>query len=113
MDVQKELYFIAQEALNNVLKHSRASEVHVDLHYAADEVCLEVLDNGVGFDPAQVRPGGMGLEGMRARTRQIEGSLALESLPGEGTKVSVQVPLRKTGTSSRAADEEMEEMDHV
>ncbi len=109
LDVQKELYFIAQEALNNVLKHARANEVRVELLYALDAVCLEVSDNGIGFDLSKVRRGGMGLEGLRARTRLLGGTLDLESIPGKGTKINVRVPRMR----GRAAVENTEEMDHV
>ncbi len=112
LDVQKELYFIAQEVLNNVLKHARANEVRVDLYYAKESVCLEISDNGVGFDPHKVRPGGMGLEGMRARAQQLGGSLTLESIPGEGTKITVRVLLVGNERAGWKAEEKVEEKDN-
>ncbi len=105
MSVQKELYQIAQEVLNNVLKHAHASRVTVDLQFADDSVCLEIIDDGIGFSPARVRPGGMGLEGMRARAQQLGGSIQLESMPGKGTKVIVQAPLTPPAASREDLDQ--------
>ncbi len=112
LDIQKELYFIAQEGLNNVLKHARAQEVRVELRYAQEAVCLEVSDNGIGFDPSRLRPGGMGLGGMRARAQQLGGSLTLESNVGGGTKITVQVPFAGNGNMGWKTDGKIEEMQH-
>jgi PAS domain S-box-containing protein len=85
------LYRIAQEALNNALKHSGASEVNVALNQSADQVQLEIHDNGCGFDPNTVKPG-VGLTSMRERAELFGGALALYSYPGEGTHITVTVP---------------------
>ncbi len=87
--VQAELYHIAQEALNNVLKHARAERVRLRLRYAQDGVRLEIEDDGVGFDPAHAHRGGMGLDGMHERAARIGAHLAVESAPGQGTRVVV------------------------
>ena len=92
--VQGGLYRIAQEALNNILKHARARNVTVSLRLAEDDkrVILEIADDGIGFDPAAVRErGGMGLRGMAERAEQLGGQLRIESEPGAGTIVQVQV----------------------
>ncbi len=93
--VEEELYRIAQEALNNVLKHSRAQRVAVELRFSPDRVCLEVSDDGVGFEPralAGVSKGGLRLKGMGERARQVGGCLSVESAPRQGTKVRIEVP---------------------
>ncbi|MGD8472888.1 MAG: GAF domain-containing protein [Anaerolineae bacterium] len=91
--VQQELYQVAQEALNNSLKHAGADNLQVCLQVKADAVRLEVVDDGIGFDPttAEAR-GGLGLPGMRERVQRIGGQLRIESAPGQGTTVSVEVP---------------------
>ncbi len=91
-DVQEELYHIAQEMLNNVIKHAHAQRVQVRLRYTQDCVHLEIEDDGVGFDPACVGRGGMGLDGMRERAARIGAHLAVESMPGQGTRMTVHAP---------------------
>lgn len=86
--VEEELYRIAQEALNNAVKHARARRVTVELQFTDDAVSMEVSDDGVGFDPASANEkGGWGLRGMTERARRIGGQLAVESIPGQGTRV--------------------------
>jgi PAS domain S-box-containing protein len=90
--VQAELHQIAQEALNNALKHAHAREVQVRLHFGDAVTCLEVQDDGVGFElPAAQAGGGLGLPGMVERVQKIGGRLTIDSAPGHGTKVSVEV----------------------
>ena len=88
---------VAQEALANVLKHAEASRAVVTLSYMNDLIALDVIDDGVGFDPEGERPdspeGGFGLRAMRQRIGQLGGSLAIESAPGEGTTLVVELPL--------------------
>jgi two-component system, NarL family, sensor kinase len=98
-EMENGLFRIAQEALNNVRKHSGASQVHVRLAQVESSVELDVRDDGVGFD-SQARhtsgqQGGFGLLGLRERARILGGSLRIESSPGEGTLVSVHVPARR------------------
>ena len=93
-NLEEELYRIAQEALNNALKHARASEVLVFARVTDDSVAFEVADNGQGFDPTDIREkGGLGLIGMQERVAKIGGQLTIRSAPGEGTKVTITVPL--------------------
>jgi signal transduction histidine kinase len=89
-----ELYHVAREALNNVLKHAGASRVSVVLTLGAGEAALEVQDDGRGFDPQSGRAsGGLGLAGMEQRAARVGGKLAVDSRPGGGTKVSFRAPL--------------------
>lgn len=89
------LYHIAQEALNNALKHASASQVTVRISSNATQVTLEVADNGVGFDPDLVadQGGGVGMASMQERTERLGGTLRVVSAPGQGTSIQVQVGL--------------------
>jgi signal transduction histidine kinase len=92
--VEEALYRIAQEALNNALKHAGASNVTVYVRSRDDRVELEVFDDGVGFDlDAAGKNGGLGLTGMRERAEKVEGVLDIISAPGEGTRVKTCVKL--------------------
>jgi signal transduction histidine kinase len=88
----------AQESLTNVSKHARASNVNVTLTYMDDRVIIDVLDDGDGFDPAAITPAvgpqderGFGLTAMRERVEQLGGRLAVETAPGEGTAIVVEL----------------------
>lgn len=95
---QEELYHIAQEALNNTLKHSRAKHVIVSLTYGPHLTRLQVQDDGVGFViEAAEQGGGLGLAGMRERVQHINGRLTLESAPGQGATVVVEAPVETAG----------------
>lgn len=84
--VESELLRIAQEALNNVLKHASATAVTVELRYAPDAITLTVADDGQGFDP-QASAQGFGLLGMRERADRLGAVLTIDSHAGQGTKV--------------------------
>ncbi len=89
-----ELYHVACEALNNVLKHALAKSVSVLLSVGNGAVTLEVNDDGKGFDPqAGSASGGLGLSGMAERARRVGGELTVQSCPGRGTTVSFRAPL--------------------
>lgn len=91
---------IAQSALANTVRHAAAGRVELTLSYMDTEVALDVVDDGTGFVPAEVpAPGsaavpgtGFGLAAMRARARALQGTLVVESAPGEGTAVAVTLP---------------------
>jgi len=89
------IYRVAQEALANTAKHSKAKQVRVRLTRANEFVRLIVSDDGVGFVPG--RPGdsgGVGIINMRERVRHLNGTFVLESEPGHGTTVRAEVPVR-------------------
>lgn len=86
-DVKVALYRIAQEALNNVAKHSGASQARVSLHCHPDRVELRVSDNGRGFDTSQVPADSLGIGIMGERARAIDACLNIESKVGQGTEV--------------------------
>jgi len=92
--IEAELYAIATEALNNTLKHAQAEQVNVILDVDEHAICLEISDNGLGFNPeASDISEGFGLSSMRDRTERLEGSFILKSTPGEGTTVRAEVPV--------------------
>ncbi|NTW36761.1 MAG: GAF domain-containing sensor histidine kinase, partial [Syntrophobacteraceae bacterium] len=92
-DVEISLYRIVQEALTNVIRHADATQVDVLLEQRADRIILVVEDNGVGFDlPSAMNNGRLGLFGMRERVEMLAGKLNIESAPGKGTTVQVEVP---------------------
>jgi signal transduction histidine kinase len=98
ISVEKELFRIALEALNNVIKHANAQQVTVSLKFGDEDACLEITDDGIGFDPvAARRSGGMGLLGIEERVQRIEGSFVIKSAPGGGTTVRVTVQDAGTG----------------
>jgi len=90
--VSSALYQIAQEALNNTLRHAQAASVTVQIHWSGEQVTLEIVDDGDGFDLAADNHG-MGLPNMRERARQVGGALKIASAPAAGTRVRVSVPV--------------------
>ncbi|WP_430331371.1 sensor histidine kinase [Rhodococcus sp. ACT016] len=91
MDYDVALLRVAQSALANVRLHSQARRVRLTLSYAADEVRLDIVDDGVGFD--QREAGGFGLRAMRDRLAELGGTLVVESAPGDGTAVAATLPV--------------------
>ncbi len=91
-EVEEELYYIAIEALNNALKHAHATTVHVQLGLELEELHLEVIDNGVGFDPTAERSGGLGLISMGERARRLGGQLTITSTVEVRTTIHLVVP---------------------
>lgn len=90
--VEAELYRVAQEALNNVLKHAQAKQVTVHLRFNEERLCLKIQDDGIGFDLEMARQsGGLGLRSMEERVQQIGGNLILETAPGKGTTLRIEV----------------------
>jgi PAS domain S-box-containing protein len=97
------LFRVAQEALHNAVKHSGVSRFAVHLWDTENEVQLEVLDSGAGFEVEEVMENaGLGLVSMKERTHLVNGTLSVESKPNGGTKIVARVPLL-TDTGSAAA----------
>jgi signal transduction histidine kinase len=90
--LEENLYRIAQEALNNSLKHARAGQVSLRLEETAGLLRLRIADNGVGFSTESVTGSGMGLKIMQERAGQINAHLSIQSSPGAGTVILVEVP---------------------
>jgi signal transduction histidine kinase len=100
-EVENNLYRITQEALNNIAKHARASQVDVIFERRDHSAVLIIEDNGVGFEPGEERgPETMGVTSMRERAALIGASLEIESTPDKGTSIFVRVPL----TEAKAKD---------
>jgi signal transduction histidine kinase len=93
LEVERALYQIAQEALNNALRHAQAATVTIYWGCEDGDAVLEVRDDGVGFDPAHVPNPGMGLENMHQRATAIGAELKIISIAGGGTRVRVRIPM--------------------
>lgn len=92
-EAETALYRIAQEALTNVLRHAHATSINVLLECRGGDVILVVEDDGVGFQPGRgSSTPGLGLLGMEERASLVNGTLTVESEPGRGTVIFVQVP---------------------
>ena len=93
-ELENALYRIAQETLNNSLKHAEATTVSVSLHSAGKKVELEILDDGKGFDPEAIPDhGGLGMVSIRERAASLGGEYSISSNPGKGTRVWIRAPL--------------------
>ena len=92
--IEQTFFRVAQEALSNVARHSRASAVTLQLTVLPEKVRLEISDNGVGFDPQQAAGRGFGLESMRTRLAELGGQLIIHSSAEEGARICATAPLR-------------------
>jgi signal transduction histidine kinase len=88
-EVEINLFHIAQEALANCARHSRASHIQIRQTSCGDEVVLLIGDDGIGFDPAN-RPAGQGLAMMRRRAQFIGGRFYVDAWPDKGTSIAVR-----------------------
>jgi PAS domain S-box-containing protein len=91
--LENAVYRIAQEALMNACKHGKSERIRVELVQHDDRLRIKVQDWGVGFHPGAVADDRFGLAGMRERARLLGGSIAVDSAPGQGTSVVVELPL--------------------
>jgi signal transduction histidine kinase len=101
------LFQTARELLANVAKHADARHVEIRIRSGVDHMCLEVRDDGKGFDPEEilVRPGlqdGFGLFSIQERLRHMEGHLEIDSAPGRGSRLRACVPLKPFSQDSEA-----------
>jgi signal transduction histidine kinase len=87
------IYRVVQEALSNVRRHSRSERAEVRITQRGDRVEVEVRDWGVGFDPASVNTQRFGVKGMHGRALALHGRAEIQSAPGKGTRVLVDLPL--------------------
>ncbi|MCA9987400.1 MAG: sensor histidine kinase, partial [Anaerolineales bacterium] len=91
--IEDTLYFMATEALNNALKHAQATVIQVEIAQSEQAVTMSIRDNGRGFDPAGAgASGGYGLTTLQERAAAQQGTLTINSTPGEGTLVQVTLP---------------------
>jgi ligand-binding sensor domain-containing protein/signal transduction histidine kinase len=92
-ETRRQVFLCLKEALNNVVKHSGATEVHLSVEVGGGEMRFEISDNGRGFALSQPSATGNGLGGMRARAEAVGGQCEIASDPGAGTRVHIHVPL--------------------
>jgi signal transduction histidine kinase len=96
VDLRRELLLVFKEALNNAAKHSGAARVDAELRLGRRTVALVVADDGRGFDPAAQHEG-HGLASLRQRAAALGGTCRIESAPGRGTRIEVELPLGRRG----------------
>ena len=94
---------IARSALANCLRHAQARQVKITLRHDPQSVCMEIMDDGVGFDPGLSSNGGMGLQTMQARATEAGGTVTVETRAGNGTRIVVQVGVTEADTPEVAA----------
>jgi len=97
--VEENLLRIGQEALTNIAKHARATRIGLELEFGEHALTLRIEDNGIGFDPAPTPTPGdnhFGLLGMSERAKRLSAQIAITSVPGRGTVVSLRVPFDAT-----------------
>lgn len=96
--VEDQLFRILQESVSNTLRHANASTLYVLLIERDDHVIMRIVDNGAGFDVHKVKTSSYGLTNMQERAEELGGILKVISLPGEGTRIEVKIPvLHKEG----------------
>lgn len=91
LQTSHQIYCIVKEALNNIQKHSQASTVNIKSQTRSKNTILEIADNGIGFDPQTVSSG-FGLNGMYERTQIIKGQIKIDTAPGKGTRIQLNIP---------------------
>ncbi len=92
MELRKDFYLLFKEAINNIAKYSAATQVSIKWNKFDQEICLEIKDNGRGFDLNTIKQGN-GLKNMAARAERMGGRLQIESNPGQGTLIKFRFPL--------------------
>jgi signal transduction histidine kinase len=99
-DIEQGLYQIAREGLNNVIKHAHAKNVSIQIEREIDSVTMEIIDDGIGFDPEKIRSEGcLGIDNMREHAQAQGWNLNVESSPGKGTRVRVEIKHYETESS--------------
>ena len=91
--LENAVYRIVQEGLTNAWKHSKSKKVSVELVQDGEDLRIVIEDQGIGFDPQAVGEGRFGLEGIRERARLLGGRSLIESTPGKGTRIVVELPI--------------------
>jgi len=105
-DATTNVYRIAQEALNNLIKHSRAQEAVITIERDLHSVHIRIADDGVGFDPARaMEQRGLGLTSISERVRMLGGHLDIQSAPGNGAQLNIDLPIAETAADPVSAVE--------
>jgi signal transduction histidine kinase len=93
-DVQRKILLVIREAISNIEQHAQAKVVNLSLLWEEPDLIITLEDDGTGFDPdAEVGFGHFGLQIMKQRIKEVNGSIALESAPGRGSKIVLRCPL--------------------
>ena len=100
LETRRELYLFCKEVLHNIARHAQATRVRFHLTPTAEGLRVEIRDNGIGFDPQQAGTGN-GLSNLRARAHAMHATLHLQSQPGHGTTVQLDVPKPTTGSPAK------------
>ena len=99
------LFRIVQEGLTNIVRHSQARSAHVRISTTGESAHLEIEDDGIGFDLAHLQQhAGLGFVSMRERLRGLHGRVRVDSAPGRGTRIEVDVPLPDAGAADAPAE---------
>ena len=91
-DIQLNLYRILQEQLNNIMKYAKATVIEVSLRLQSNAIQLRIYDNGIGFDTKHSK-NGIGLSNIKKRSQLFSGNFFLNSSPGNGCEIIVEIPL--------------------
>ena len=89
--LQQQILFICSEALTNVAKHANAASAKIELFWQQNQLSIAITDDGSGFDLSDM-PASYGLRVMKERAAQINSVLLIESQPGQGTSIRIQIP---------------------
>ncbi|CAF3320606.1 unnamed protein product [Rotaria sp. Silwood2] len=89
------LFRIAQEALNNIIKHAEATKINIHLNYTSDLFTMEITDNGRGFNKEVSLPG-TGLQNIKKRAATLNGIIKVNSVQDTGTQIKIEIPLKKS-----------------
>ena len=94
---------IIQEFVNNILKHSKAQNAFIKFYEENNRICFQISDDGIGFDKMKIfNKDGLGLNQIDARIQIMDGAFLIESTIGEGTKISVELPIVEKDTVTHA-----------
>jgi signal transduction histidine kinase len=97
-DIQLNLYRILQEQLKNIVKYAKATSIDVGLTLDGDVIRMSITDNGTGFDIDQVKKG-IGLINMQRRAELFSGKFSIETLPGKGCSIFIELPISANDVS--------------
>ncbi len=116
-EVETAAYRIIQESLTNVARHAGVDEAMVRVRTTSDTLGLQIEDRGRGFDPEAMldAPRSIGLAGMRERVELLSGRLTIEAIPGRGTLITAELPVRETTPRDRsqAKNETNDDLNHA
>jgi signal transduction histidine kinase len=92
IDIKTNIFLIFKELVNNVAKHSKATHCNIDIYKDSKWLCMEIKDNGIGFNPDQ-KSDRNGLNNLIVRVNEIKASMLIETAPNKGTKVKISIPV--------------------